>query len=198
MNKIKFIHRFVSPVMFVFLTISIVTAFMETLCKDILQVESPEIIMKFHIGRFFSDWTVIPSGIIFTSIYLIMLISGLPMFRFPWTKDFWDVSTVERLHGFFGTFLFTFLLISCLTGFSYSILKYIFKIEPQYIQWILIIHGFSFTDLTQIFYVNFMMILIVLLIVGGVASYFRFWIQTVKKMKKKDGLKNFDDEDVEL
>jgi len=185
MNKFRIVHRFAAPLMTILLLVSVITAFSETLCHSIFHVQCPEIIMLIHQGKIISNWTIIISSILMTLIYLLMLFTGLTMFKFPWTKDFWDMSTVQRLHGFFGTFLFSFILLSCLTGSSYSILKYLFGIEEQYIQWILILHSFSFVELTQIFYVHLMLIFVILLIIGGVITYLKYWIQLFKKKKLK-------------
>eukprot|EP01080_Neovahlkampfia_damariscottae_P009310 gene9310-1398_t len=178
------------------LLISVTTAFVHVVYQDLFQIKPPSFFMYLHQGRVSETigWTRVPYVTLCLLSYLLMIGTGITMFKLPWKKEFWNINTSKKFHGLIGMILFAFLLVSAVTGFLYRFLRVVFKLDKNSVGWLLTIHAFKYTHLTTVCYVHFMLIMVALLIIGGSYNYFRSWYLWIryKMFKRKDKDEDFD------
>jgi hypothetical protein len=182
-KNLRTIHHFASPLMFIVLLTSVLTAFFYVNFKLYYNEKPPAIFMQFHQGRWSASvgWTRVPYTIFFFIVYLFMILTGFSMLKSPWKSEFWKINSSLKLHRVIGLFLFSFLFISATTGFLYRFLRSALGVEKSKVKFLMSIHTFKFSEISTFIYVYLMLILVVMLTSAGGYYYIKSCFSNQKK-----------------
>jgi hypothetical protein len=186
-NKFKnqrIVHHFASPLMFIVLFTSVLTAFFYVNFKIYYNEKPPGIFMQLHQGRWSPSvgWTRVPYTIFFFIVYLFMIVTGFSMLKSPLKSEFWKINSSLKFHRVIGLFLFSFLFISATTGFLYRFLRSAVGVEKSKVKFLMSIHTFKFSEISTFIYVYLMLIFVVMLTSAG--GY--YYIKSCFTQKKRE------------
>src|SRR5206468_581168 len=137
-------------------------------------------------GKIVASWTRIPFTILYFTIIILGVLTGLPLMKKIWTRDFWKINSLKALHSFSASFMFLFYVNSAFTGMIYRNLREIFNVKDDYISWLIKIHAADYSRWTQIIYINFMATFTFLFLLTGVLNYVMFVIHIIRQWRDKN------------
>jgi hypothetical protein len=122
---------------------------------------------------------------------------GITMFKAPWRMSFWKINSAKKLHGFIGMIIFSFLLVTALTGVLYRFLRVVVGLEGNSVEWLMTIHALKYSKFTTFLYVHILLVLIVFLTLSGCYSFIRskyLWIKYKLNQRSRENYSQMEEE----
>jgi cytochrome b subunit of formate dehydrogenase len=121
------------------------------------------------------------------------------MFKAPWKPSFWKINSAKKVHGIIGMLIFSFLLVTALTGMLYRFLRVVVGLEGNSVEWLMTIHAFKYSKITMFVYVHILLVLIVFLSLSGCYSFIRskyLWIKYKFNQRSQQNYSQMEEEEV--